>query len=104
MAQRNQLSWGELRVGLFVLAGVTLLIMATFYVTGFGILTSKYGLITYLPEVSGLTTGAPVRLDGIDVGSVDDIKVNSALGQGKDASSKSIVVSLRINTKFKDNI
>jgi len=65
MAQRNQISWGELRVGLFVLAGVTLLIMATFYVTGFGILASKYGLITYLPEVSQLTKGAPVRLDGV---------------------------------------
>jgi len=104
MAQRNQLSWGELRVGLFVLAGVTLLIMATFYVTGFGILSSKYGLITYLPEVSQLTKGAPVRLDGIDVGSVDDISVNPALGTEKEASKKSIVVSLRINSKFKENI
>ncbi|HLW98366.1 MAG TPA: MlaD family protein [Candidatus Acidoferrales bacterium] len=104
MAQRNQLSWGELRVGLFVLAGVTLLIMATFYVTGFGILASKYGLITYLPEVSQLTKGAPVRLDGIDVGSVDDISVNPALGNEKEASKKSIVVSLRINSKYKENI
>lgn len=104
MAQRNQLTWGELRVGLFVLVGVALLIMATFYVTGFGILASKYGLITYLPEVSQLTKGAPVRLDGIDVGSVDDISVNPALGNEKDASRKSIVVSLRINAKYQENI
>lgn len=104
MPQRNQLTWGELRVGLFVLAGVTVLIVAIFYVTGFGVLTSKYGLKTYLPEVSGLTTGAPVRLDGIDVGSVNDIRVNSALGEGKDAGKKSIVVSLRINSSFKENI
>lgn len=104
MPQSNQLTWGELRVGIFVLAGVTLLIVAIFYVTGFEVFTSKYRLITYLPEVSGLTDGAPVRLDGIDVGSVEAIKVNSTLGQEENKSEKSIVVTLGISSKFKENI
>ena len=41
MPQRNQLTWGELRVGIFVLAGLVLLIVAIFYVTGFGDLTRE---------------------------------------------------------------
>ena len=34
MAQHKQLTWTELRVGLFVLAGAVLLAVVIFYVTG----------------------------------------------------------------------
>ena len=47
MVQRKQLSWTELRVGLFVLAGLFILAIAIFYVTGAGILGPKYRVITY---------------------------------------------------------
>ncbi len=39
---------------LFVLAGLFILAVAIFYVTGAGMLGPKYRLITYLPEVEGL--------------------------------------------------
>ena len=61
MAQRKQLTWTELRVGLFVLVGLSVLAAGIFYVTGAGTLGPKYRLITYLPDVSGLVHGAPVR-------------------------------------------
>ena len=61
MAQRKQLTWAELRVGLFVLAGLALIAVGIFYVTGAGFLGPKYRLYTYLPEVEGLGTGAPVH-------------------------------------------
>ena len=61
MAQRKQLTWTELRVGFFVLVGLFILAVAVFYVSGGGILGPKYRLTTYLPEVDGLATGAPVR-------------------------------------------
>jgi len=32
-------------------------------------------LRTYLPEVAGVTNGAPVRLDGVDIGNVESIKM-----------------------------
>lgn len=38
MSQRKQLTWAELRVGLFVLAGLFIMAVAIFYVTGAGIL------------------------------------------------------------------
>jgi phospholipid/cholesterol/gamma-HCH transport system substrate-binding protein len=105
MAQRKQLSWNELRVGLFVLAGIGLIVAAVFYVTaGQGPLSPKYTLVTYLHEVYGLSTGAPVRLDGIDVGSVDAITINSAIGTRPEDLKKSIMVTLRINRKYQSNI
>jgi len=75
MAQRKQLTWTELRVGLFVLIGLFIIALGVFYVTGAGFLGPKYRLITFLPEVEGLQVGAPVRLDGVDVGNVDSIQL-----------------------------
>ena len=71
MAQHKQLTWTELRVGLFVLAATVLLVVVIFYVTGAGALGPKYRLHAFLPEVDGLTVGAPVRVDGVDVGNVE---------------------------------
>ena len=42
MAHQKQLTWVELRVGLFVLAAIILLVVVIFYVTGAGALGPKY--------------------------------------------------------------
>jgi phospholipid/cholesterol/gamma-HCH transport system substrate-binding protein len=104
MAQRNQLTWGELRVGLFVLAGVALLIVAIFYVTGFGVLTPKYRLVTYLPEVSGVSPGAPVSVDGIDVGNVDKLSINTNRDPHGLNPERNIELVMRIDSKYKEYI
>ncbi len=75
MAQRKQITWTELRVGLFVLAGLVLLAVAVFYVTGVN-WGPKYSLKTYLPEVADLQVGAPVSLDGVMVGNVQKLSIN----------------------------
>src|SRR6516162_6732417 len=75
MARGKQLTWSELRVGLFVLVGLLVLAVAIFYVTGAGVFGPKYRIQTYLPEVSGLAAGAPVRLDGVEIGNVEQIKI-----------------------------
>src|SRR5437016_1095688 len=53
MPQRKQLTWTELRVGLFVMVGLSVLAAGIFYVTGQGILGPKYRLKTYLPRTPG---------------------------------------------------
>ena len=72
MPQRKQLAWSELRVGIFVVVGVLLVAVAIFCVTAAAahFLSPKYNLTTYMPDVDGLNEGAPVSLDGIQVGSV----------------------------------
>jgi phospholipid/cholesterol/gamma-HCH transport system substrate-binding protein len=76
MAQRKQISWSELRVGVFVLAGLIVLAVVILYVTRPGILGAKYRVRTYLPEVELLKVGAPVRLSGVEVGNVEAIRMN----------------------------
>ena len=104
MAQHKQLTWTELRVGLFVLAGVILLVVVIFYVTGAGALGPKYLLRAYLPEVDGLTVGAPVRVDGVDVGNVEKIEMASLTPGTSQEKNKSIEVDLRIQKSFQDYI
>ncbi|HTQ85175.1 MAG TPA: MlaD family protein [Candidatus Solibacter sp.] len=105
MPQRKQVTWTQLRVGLLTLVGLFLIMLGIFYVTGVQILGAKYQLRTYLPEVEGLTIGAPVRLDGVEVGNVDSIKIAppAALGE-KGNRTRNVEVVMRVDKKFKDNI
>jgi phospholipid/cholesterol/gamma-HCH transport system substrate-binding protein len=104
MAQHKQLTWAELRVGLFVLAATALLVVVIFYVTGAGALGPKYRLHTFLPEVDGLTIGAPVRLDGVEVGNVEKISVALSKPGERLAKDRSIQVDMRIQKEFQDYI
>jgi phospholipid/cholesterol/gamma-HCH transport system substrate-binding protein len=102
MAQRKQLTWTELRVGLFVLVGLFILAAGIFYVTGAGVLGPKYRLKTYQADVSGLANGAPVRVDGVDVGNVESITLvpaSRSTGQppGKE---RNIEVDMRLDRRF----
>src|SRR5882724_1810558 len=104
MPQRKQLTWAELRVGLFVLVGLTVLGAGIFYVTGAGILGPKYRLKTFLPEVSGLAKGASVKLDGVEIGNVESIKLVPR-GQGRPLEkNRNIEVDMRIDRRFQNDI
>jgi phospholipid/cholesterol/gamma-HCH transport system substrate-binding protein len=104
MAQRKQLTWTELRVGIFVLAGIILVVVGIFYVTGTGALGPKYRLITFLPEVDGLAVGAPVSINGVEVGNVDSISIAASRGNQPPTPERSVEVVMRINRNFRDYI
>src|SRR5258708_32597177 len=104
MAQHKQLTWTELRVGLFVLAALAFLVVVIFYVTGPSALGPKYRLHAYLPEVEGLTVGAPVRLDGVEVGNVEKIAVAFPKPGEPPAKDRNIRVDMRIEQKFQEYI
>jgi len=105
MAQHKQLTWTELRVGLFTLAAAILLVIVIFYVTGStGVWGAKYRLRTYLSEVDGLTIGAPVRLDGFDVGNVDAIRIAEREPGAPVDQTHNIEVVLRIQRAYQEYI
>jgi phospholipid/cholesterol/gamma-HCH transport system substrate-binding protein len=104
MAHQKQLTWTELRVGLFVMAATILLVAVIFYVTGAGALGPKYRLHVFLPEVDGLTVGAPVRVDGVDVGNVEKIVLAPPKPGGASDKRKNIEIDLRIQKAFEDYI
>ena len=100
MAQRKQLTWTELRVGVFVLIGLAILAVGIFYITGAGSFGPKYRLLTYLPEVEQVTVGAPVSLDGVEIGNVESIHINP---KPEDAQHN-IQLVLRIGRKYAPDI
>jgi phospholipid/cholesterol/gamma-HCH transport system substrate-binding protein len=104
MPQRKQLTWPELRVGLFVMLGLAVLAVAIFYVTGAGFLGPKYRIRTYLPEVSGLAPGAPVKLDGVVIGNVDQIELVPRNNGRPPDPKHNIMVDMRLEKKFQDEI
>jgi len=100
MAQRKQLTWTELRVGVFVLVGLAILAIGIFYITGAGSFGPKYRLLTYLPEVEQVTEGAPVSLDGVEIGNVETIRINPK----PEDEMHNIQLVLRLNRKYAPDI
>jgi phospholipid/cholesterol/gamma-HCH transport system substrate-binding protein len=74
-----------------------------FYVTG-GPLGPKYRLKTYLPEVSGLANGAPVRVDGVEVGNVEAIRLLPRLQGKAPEKNKNIEVVMRVDRRYQNDI
>src|SRR5260370_41650228 len=96
MAQRKQLTWTELGVGLFVLVGLFILAAGIFYVTGATFIGPKYRLKTYLPEASDLANGAPVRVDGVEVGNVESIRLAARTAGHIPAKNRNIAEAMAI--------
>jgi len=98
---QKQLKWSQLKVGLTVLAasitlGILILLMSG---TG-GIFTKKITLTSYFDNAGGLREGAPVRLQGVDIGNVAAIRVVS------DPTKRltPVEVTLKVNTKYHRNL
>jgi phospholipid/cholesterol/gamma-HCH transport system substrate-binding protein len=100
MALRKQVTWDELRVGIFVLAGLVIIAIAIFYVTGATGWGAKYNLKTYFPNVDTLQNGAIVALDGVTIGNVEDMKIN----RGTSNHAQSVEVDMRIQKEYQDLI
>ncbi|MCK9615594.1 MAG: MlaD family protein [Candidatus Omnitrophica bacterium] len=66
----------EFKVGLFVLASIGVLIFITFRTGKVDIKKPGYFLYATFDEIAGLTKKAPVMLNGLEVGKVDDIIVS----------------------------
>lgn len=76
MPSQKQLHWSELRVGLTVLFAAVTLTVLIFLMSGTtGMFTKKITLKSYFDNASGLRLGAPVRLDGVDIGNVEAIRI-----------------------------
>lgn len=104
MSQRRELTWSDLRVGIFVLVGIIVVMLGILYVTGTSFLGPKYRLVTYLPEVEGLAIGAPVTLDGVQIGNVESIEVTRRVDETVPSPSRAVQVVMRISRDFQDYI
>lgn len=73
---QKQLRWAELRVGMTVIFASIVLAVLIFVMTGTtGLFSHKITIYTLVPDASGLRTGAPVRLQNVDIGNVKHIEI-----------------------------
>ena len=101
MPSQKQLKWSQLKVGATVLAssvtlGILILLMSG---TG-GFLTPKLTLKSYFDNAGGLREGAPVRLQGVDIGNVSAIKVVADPAR----RLTPVEITFRVNSKFRHNL
>ena len=75
MPSQKQLKWSQLKVGIVVVVASLTLATLIVLMSGGGMFTSKIILKSYFPDASGLAIGAPVRLSGVDIGSVKEVRV-----------------------------
>jgi phospholipid/cholesterol/gamma-HCH transport system substrate-binding protein len=76
LPSQKQLKWSQLKVGITVVVASITLAVLIFLMSGTGgIFTKKISLKSYYDDANGLRPGAPVRLNGVDIGNVSGIRV-----------------------------
>jgi len=96
LPSQKQLKWSQLKVGLVVIFAAVILAILIILMSGGGLFTRKITLFSYFPDAGGLTTGAPVRLSGVDIGNV------KAIGIVPDhPPRRPVQVTMKVNTKYR---
>ena len=73
--EKKALTWTELRVGLVVIASLVILAITILYIgsTGGSPWAATYHVKALMSDVNGLKPGAPVRVGGVEVGTVTKV-------------------------------
>src|SRR5436190_23050209 len=71
MPRTRSLAWSELKIGIVAIIAITITAVTIFALTGGrGFPWNRYSLKSKFGNIAGMRTGSPVRLAGIEVGSV----------------------------------
>jgi len=99
LPSQKQLKWSQLKVGLTVVAASITLGVLIFLMSGTGgMFTKKIALKSYFDDANGLRTGAPVRLSGVDIGNVTEIRVVP------DRPLTPVEVTMKVNTTYRSSL
>jgi phospholipid/cholesterol/gamma-HCH transport system substrate-binding protein len=75
MPRTRSLAWSELKIGLLAVFAIVMATILIFLLSGEGgFFWQRYSLKTIFPNIAGLKPGAPVRVAGVEVGSVRDVQ------------------------------
>lgn len=95
MPSQKQLRWSELRVGITVIVASVTLAVVLFLMSGTtGLFTPRIVLHSYFDNAEGLRPGAPVRLSGVDIGNVTQIRI----APGRPLTP--VEVTMKVSTKY----
>jgi phospholipid/cholesterol/gamma-HCH transport system substrate-binding protein len=92
MPRTRSLAWAELKIGLISIFAIVMTVLLIFLLSGEGGFSwQQYGLKTRFDNVAGLKPGAPVRVAGVEVGSVADTTFDR----------DRVEVALKVNEKYR---
>jgi len=98
---QKQLKWSQLKVGVTVLVASVTLAVLIFLMSGTGgIFTHKIKLKAYYDNAGGLQEGAPVRLSGVDIGNVVNVRVVSDPAR----RLTPVQVTMKVNTRYHQSL
>lgn len=101
MADKSKtLTWTELRVGVVVVVSLVVLAATILYVGGGGgtPFARRYHVRALMSDVNGLKPGAPVRVGGVDVGTV------TRVGFGGEGSQGMVEIELRLDRRVQPRV
>lgn len=79
MPAESKVKWAQLRVGILVIVAMIVVAVLIFLITGnTNPFESKSHIFTYMNDAAALTQGAPVNLNGIQVGKVKNIVLSGS--------------------------
>ncbi len=98
MADKKALTWTELRVGVVVIISLIVLAGTILYIGSGGgsPWARKYEVKATMKDVNGLKPGAPVRVGGVEVGTVTGVDF--------DKGSSEVEVDMRLDSRVKDRV
>jgi len=95
MPRTRSLAWSELKIGVLTVVAIAISGLAIFMLTGNrGFAWQRYNLKTQFADVAGLNSGSPVRVAGVEVGSVTAVEI----------VGEQVEVTLQINKGYRDRI
>ena len=75
MPRTRSLAWAELKIGLVSIFALAMAGLLIFLLSGEGgFFWQRFGIKTVFANILGLKKGAPVRVAGVEVGSVTDVQ------------------------------
>lgn len=94
------LTWTELRVGIVVIVSLAILAFTVLQIGSGGgsPFSAKYEVKALMADVNGLKTGAPVRVGGVEVGTVTGVDFAGRGGGGL------VEVRMRLDSRVQDRV
>jgi len=101
MPRKATITYSQLRVGIVVTIALGIFLFTTLYVTregGLPIFGGQFTVHSYVRDVNGLKTGAPVHLSGVEVGSVTGVEFAEPGAPGP------VKVTIRLRRDVQDRV
>jgi len=102
LPSQKQIKWSQLRVGITVILASIVLALLLFLMSGgiSGLFSKRITLMSYFDNAQGLRVGAPVRLNGVDIGNV--LKI--VIVPDRDKQATPVKVIMKVNMRYGFNL